>query len=98
MLSAPVVLKILTTRAPGAQPATCSPAEVSGPTESPERSGVSGFVQSRSTLPARPPADVMAETASFAAPQGTVSATASPQAAASATLAAAALPPLAATS
>src|SRR5436305_9320425 len=93
MLLAPVVLKILTTRACGAQEATCSAAEVSNPWVSPERFGASGLVQSKTILPARPPALF---TASWVAPQGVARTTTSAPAAASATDAA--LAPVSSTS
>src|SRR6185295_10687022 len=90
MLFAPVVLKILTTAAPGHHAATCSPAESSAPKTRPERSGLSGFVQSNTILPTRPPALWIAFSV---APHGTVSTTTSPNAAAAATEPAAARPP-----
>src|SRR3954452_15293757 len=93
MLLAPVVLKTLTTRACGAQEAICSAAEVSNPWVSPERFGASGFVQSKTTLPARPPAPL---TASWVPPQGVARTTTSAPAAASATDAA--LAPVSSTS
>ena len=67
ILLKPVVLKIFTTRAPGAQAATCSPADVVRPMESPESPGAIGFVASSNTLPVRSPA---AANAACAAPYG----------------------------
>src|SRR5262249_12210643 len=57
MLPAPVVLSALKTAAPGAQFATCSPAEVLKPRTSckPSLPMPSGFVQSITILPARLP-------------------------------------------
>src|SRR6476469_9306692 len=57
MLFAPVVLSVLKTRAPGAQLATCSPAEVLKPKTSCRPSGPmpKGLVQSMTTLLARLP-------------------------------------------
>src|SRR5262245_33670248 len=57
ILPAPVVLSVLKTDAPGAQLATCSPAEVLKPRTSckPSLPMPSGFVQSIMILPARLP-------------------------------------------
>src|SRR5689334_6213936 len=57
MMLKPMVLNALTTRAPGAQAATCSPPELLASTESPERSGNRGLVASIKILPLRLPAD-----------------------------------------
>src|SRR5215472_15945745 len=71
MLPAPVVLSVLKTDAPGAQFATCSPAEVLKPTTSCKPSGPmpSGFMQSITILPARLPRLLIAASA---ADQGVV--------------------------
>src|SRR5947209_429538 len=54
---APMLLKALTTFAPGAQVATSSPAEVEVPISSPERSGSNGLVASMRIFPVRSPAE-----------------------------------------
>src|SRR5262245_7691199 len=90
MCCAPIVLKALTTLAPGTQAATCSPAEVVCPMTSPERSGWRGFVASTRTLPRREPAAV---SASLAAGHGVARTTTSVGATASRTVAARTRPP-----
>src|SRR5579863_9173027 len=92
MLSKPVLLKIFTTRAPGATFAICSPCDVLRPRVRPERSGFSGLVQSSRILPARSPALRNTSSAVFA---GTVSTTTSANAMASGRVAALALGPAA---
>src|SRR5262249_52645909 len=69
ILPAPVVLSVLKTKAPGAQSATCSPAEVSKPRTSckPSLPMPNGFMQSITVLPARLPRLL---TAASAADQG----------------------------
>ena len=81
ILLAPVVLKALTTRAPGASRATVSPAESSCPTAS-EKSGVSGLVASMTIFPASEPSSLAA---TVSADQGTASTRISPAGAASLT-------------
>lgn len=60
MWTAPIVLHAFMTLAPGIQPATCSPADVECTRTRPERSGLSGFVASTTTLPRRSPASYRA--------------------------------------
>src|SRR5437660_6610213 len=74
ILLAPVVLRVLKTKASGAQLATCSPAEVSKPRTSCKPSGPTpkGLVQSITILPARLPTLF---TAAWAADQGGASTT-----------------------
>src|SRR5262245_44355884 len=69
ILPAPVVLRVLKTKASGAQLATCSPADVSKPRTSCKPSGPipKGFVQSMMILPARLPRPL---TAACVADQG----------------------------
>src|SRR5262249_46292290 len=55
MFRAPVWLNALNTLAPGAQPATCSPAEVVRPISRPASAGLSGFVQSMTVFPESDP-------------------------------------------
>src|SRR6516165_10336737 len=65
ILPAPVVLSVLKTKAPGAQFATCSPAEVLKPRTSCKPSGPmpNGFMQSITILPARLPRLLIAASA-----------------------------------
>src|SRR5712692_9069286 len=65
MLLAPVVLSVLKTKAPGAQLATCSPAEVLKPRTNCKPSGPmpNGFVQSITILPVRLPRLLIAASA-----------------------------------
>src|SRR5215510_1699873 len=95
MFSTPVVLKTFTTCARGAHVATCSAPDVARPTAKPERSALSGFVQSKSILPLRSPT---ARSTLSAASHGVASTMTAPKAAASAMLPARAEGPLRATS
>src|SRR5579863_2255421 len=93
MLPKPVVLSVLKTEAPAAQPCTFSPAEMLWPISSPSPSGpiASGLVASRIILPLILPSERMAASACG---HGVVSTMKSADAAASAGTTARALPPI----
>jgi hypothetical protein len=94
MLPKPVVLSVLNTEAPAAQPCTFSPPEMAWPISSPMPSGprVSGLVASSTILPLRSPIERMAASV---AGHGVDSTTTSVDAAASAGVTAFATPPIA---